>query len=85
MSTKQEMINELERLLTVMLTLRSHGSDYADLRHAQGVADGFMLALLDSGVATRQELLALVRTTRTALDGPGARDVHLDEMETAAA
>ena len=55
------------------------------LAYAQGLVDGYMRALLESGVASRNELLAVVREQRTALDGSPIRALYLDEVETFAA
>jgi hypothetical protein len=85
MQLKQQMLSELDILLRNMLDLRSKGSAYAHLSRAQGMVDGFMMALIDSGIATRQEVLDVVRSTRTALDGPGSRKLTRDEAESVAA
>ncbi len=82
---RTQMLQELEVLLRDMLEMRYRGGDHARLAHAQGLVDGYMRALLEGGLATRDELLALVRHQRVALDGPAVRDLHLDEMDSTVA
>lgn len=85
MQRKNQMLQELEVLLRDMLDMRYRGGDHARLAHAQGLVDGYMRALMESGMATRDELLAVVREQRAVLDGPATREVHIDEVEHAAA
>lgn len=85
MHRKDQMLRELDVLLRDMLEMRYRGGDHARFAHAQGLVDGYMRALLDGGLATRGELLAVVREQRAALDGPPIREVHLDEVESTVA
>ena len=85
MHPKAQMLRELEEMLRHMLETRYRGGDHARLAHAQGCVDGYMRALLEGGIATRDEIMALVREQRAALDGPATKEVHLDEIESAAA
>jgi len=85
MHPKDQMLRELNVLLRDMLEMRYRGGDHAHLAHAQGLVDGYMRALLEAGLATRDELLAVVREQRTALDGPPIREVHHDEVESTVA
>ncbi|HNS97551.1 MAG TPA: hypothetical protein PLJ27_15750 [Polyangiaceae bacterium] len=85
MHRKDQMMQELNGLIRELLELRYRGGDYTRLAHAQGVVDGYMQALLDSGLASREELLALVRQQRAVIDGPATRSVYLDEIETTVA
>lgn len=85
MHRKDQMLRELDVLLRDMLEMRYRGGDHARLAYAQGLVDGYMRALLEGGLATRDDLLALVRKQRTAMDGPATREIHLDEAESTAA
>jgi|APLow6443716910_1056828.scaffolds.fasta_scaffold46581_2 hypothetical protein len=85
MRPKDQMLRELNVLIKEMLDMRYRGGDYARLAHAQGLVDGYMKALLEGGLASRDELLALVRQQRAVIDGPAVRTVQMDEIETTVA
>jgi len=85
MLPKSDMLQELGRLLAEALTTRNRGGDHARVTRMQGIVDGYMRALLDSGVATNEELLAIVASSRSSVDGPATRVVEADELKTAAA
>jgi hypothetical protein len=85
MRPKDQMLRELHVLIKNMLEMRYRGGDYARLAHAQGLVDGYMRALLEGGLATRDELLVLVREQRAVMDGPAVRALHFDEVETTVA
>lgn len=74
---KADMLRELRNVLRESFTLQHEGGSYAKLSRAQGVADGYMRALLDSGLSTNRELLALVAEERTAVRGPATREIEL--------
>ena len=61
---KEELMNTLRRLLRDVVTARFEGGAYAKLSRAHGYADGYMAALLDSGVMEQDSLLKLVREER---------------------
>jgi hypothetical protein len=85
MRSKAEMLKELETMLHDIFVARTTGMNYSRLARAHGYVDGYMRALLDSGMASKQELLQLVAAKRGEVDGPATREVHLDEVESAAA
>ena len=85
MRSKVEMLTELETMLHDIFVARTGGMNYSRLARAHGYVDGYMRALLDSGMASKQELLQLVAAKRGEIDGPATREVHLDEVESAAA
>jgi hypothetical protein len=85
MRSKAEMLRELETMLHDIFVARTGGMNYSRLARAHGYVDGYMRALLDSGMASKQELLQLVAAKRGEVDGPATREVHLDEVESAAA
>jgi hypothetical protein len=85
MRSKAEMLKELETMLHDIFVARTGGMNYARLARAHGYVDGYMRALLDSGLASKQELLQIVAAKRGEVDGPATREIHLDEIESAAA
>ena len=70
MRTKADMLSELKVMLYDALLAKTRGVTYPRLARAHGYVDGYMKALLDSGIATNQELLSLVAEARTTVDGP---------------
>ena len=70
---KAEMLNELKRMLNDVLTAKTKGVTYQRLARAHGYVDGYMRALLDLDVATKNELLELVANERERLSGPAMR------------
>jgi len=70
MSAKTEMLENLRTMLRDVFRLRNDGVTYARLARAHGYVDGYMRALLESGVTDKSELLALVAEEREAVDGP---------------
>ena len=70
MRTKADMLNELKVMLYDALLAKTRGVTYPRLARAHGYVDGYMKAMLDSGIATNQELLDLVAEARTTVDGP---------------
>lgn len=79
------MLVELERMLNESLCAQAKGSSYSKLAKLQGAVDGYMRALLDGGLATRQELLELVASVRANVNGPATRDMLLDKATEIAA
>jgi hypothetical protein len=70
MQSKSLVLDELRRMLKDVFTATAKGSVYARVARAHGYVDGFMRALLDTGFATRAELLALVAEERENISGP---------------
>ncbi|HTM43501.1 MAG TPA: hypothetical protein VL137_01025 [Polyangiaceae bacterium] len=68
--SKTEVLAELREMLSDVFRLRQSGIAYAKLQRAHGYADGYMKVLLDAGVVTKSELLALVSAERERVDGP---------------
>ena len=83
MRSKVEMLTELETMLHDIFAARTNGMNYARMARAHGYVDGYMRALLDSGLASKQELLDLVASKRTQVSGPATREVQLDEVAAA--
>ena len=84
MATKSDLLAELRTMLDDVLHAKTRGESYQRLARAHGYVDGYMRALLESGIATRQELLLLVADERSAVHGPATREVTLDDAEAAA-
>lgn len=53
-----------------VLEARSRGETERRLRSAHAFVDGYMQAMLDAGLATRAQLLSLVKEERELLCGP---------------
>ncbi|MEM7604474.1 MAG: hypothetical protein AAF411_03885 [Myxococcota bacterium] len=58
------LLRTLKDLLREVLHARFDGAAYAKLARAHGYADGYMRALLDSGLVSQKELLKLVGEER---------------------
>lgn len=86
MRDKAEMMAELRRMLQDVFTLRHAGANYPRLARAHGYVDGYMRALLESGQATKQELLVLVAEERAEVSGPATREIapHAGQLSDSA-
>lgn len=71
--TKSEMLSELRTMLHDVLVAREQGQTAIKLGRAHGYIDGYMKALLDSGMATKKELLDVVSGERERVSGPAMR------------
>jgi hypothetical protein len=74
-SSKADMLTELRRLLHDLFMARCEGANYNRLARAHGYVDGYMRALLESGHATKQEMLDLVAEERARVSGPATREI----------
>lgn len=84
MSSKLEMLENLRTMLRDVFRLRNEGVTYARLARAHGYVDGYMRALLESGVADKAELLSLVAEERQSVDGPATAAISADAATAAA-
>lgn len=75
MRSKTEAMAGLRRMLHDMLTAREGGESAPRLARVKGCVDGAMRALLDSGQATRKELLDLVAAERARVSGPATAEI----------
>ena len=73
MRTKAEVLGELRTMLRDIFVAKSQGETHARLARAHGYVDGYMRALLETGVAGKQELLELVASERERVSGPAMR------------
>ena len=76
--SKAEMLETLRVMLRDVFRLRSDGAAYARLARAHGYVDGYMRALLETQIADKNELLALVAQERTQVDGPATGSVEVE-------
>jgi len=73
MARKTDMLVTLRKLLGDVFGAQYGGAHHERLSRAFGYADGYMRAMLDSGIASKQELLEVVVTERRhSLRGPDA-------------
>lgn len=69
MKSKAEVMAELRSMLADVFAAKASGEAYERLARAHGYVDGFMRALLDMGIVTKGELLALVNVERERSTG----------------
>jgi hypothetical protein len=79
MRTKGERLDELRGMLRDVFVARAGGASYPRLARAHGYVDGYMRALLESGHATKEELLQLVAAERTGVSGPATREIGRED------
>jgi len=68
--SKSAMFETLRTMLREVFRLRRDGAAYARLSRAHGYVDGYMRAMMESGIATQKELLDVVSAERVRVDGP---------------
>jgi hypothetical protein len=87
MQTKDEVFEELRAMFRNVLAASAAGGSHPRLSRARGNVDGYMRALLDLGIATRDELLTLIAAERERANGPaiGAVDDGAEADGVAAA
>ena len=83
MKTKAEVMAELRTMLGDVFAAKAAGEEYGRLARAHGYVDGYMRALLDTGLVAKDELLEVVNSERERSSGPAMRPVS--ELETKAA
>jgi hypothetical protein len=81
MHSKDEVLEELRAMFRNALAASEAGGSHARLSRARGNVDGYMRALLDLGVATREELLELIAAERERANGPAVRAVDATETD----
>ncbi|MEO6572236.1 MAG: hypothetical protein ABIP89_00255 [Polyangiaceae bacterium] len=73
MRTKTEVLNELRGMLRDIFAAKAAGETHARLARAHGYVDGYMRAVLETGMAGKEELLELVAQERERASGPAMR------------
>lgn len=76
MRQKEEVLNELRTMLRDVFTAKAAGETHVRLARAHGYVDGYMRALLESGMTTREELVELVANERERVSGPAIRPLQ---------
>lgn len=79
MRNKVEILNQLRTMLRDVFVAKSAGETYARLARAHGYVDGYMRALLETGVVEKEELLSIVASEREQVSGPAMR--ALDDVQ----
>jgi hypothetical protein len=77
---KSKMSDELRKMLRDVFVARASGTSYPRMARAHGYVDGYMRALLECGLATKDELLRMVAEERSRIDGPATRYVQYGEV-----
>lgn len=73
MKAKAEVISEVRAMLCDVFNAKNAGEAYGRLARAHGYVDGYMRALLELGVVTKDELLEVVNAERERSSGPAMR------------
>lgn len=82
--SEAELLDILRSLLRESFRLQSEGGSQARLSQAVGYVDGYVRALIETGIADHATLLAVVRDMRAESRGAPTRTVE-SEREVAAA
>lgn len=72
MEHKPALLQVLRSLLSGVFAAQVEGGSHAKLVRAFGYADGFMRAVLEANIVTKQELLKIVQEERTRTMGTGS-------------
>ena len=85
--SREILIQTLRGLLGEAFALHQKGATGARLGRSYGMADGYMLALIELGVATRKELRVVVAEERVRRLGPATQRLEAEAAagESAAA
>jgi hypothetical protein len=79
MASRDEMITDLRTMLRDMFAASASGAGGARLARAHGYVDGYMRAMLDLGLATKSDLLAVVMAERERFAGPALRELDRED------
>ena len=82
--SKAEMHDILRALLRESLRLQQSGANQPKLALAQGYVDGFVRALVESGLSDHKAMLDIVREVRGELGGPATTVVEKQTSTLAA-
>ena len=82
MRNKVEIVNELRSMLRDVFVAKSGGETYARLARAHGYVDGYMRALLETGLVSKEELLSVVAAERERVSGPAIRAITEVESDS---
>jgi hypothetical protein len=73
MRNKTEVLQELRTMLRDIFTAKAAGETHGRLARAHGYVDGYMRAVMETGLATKEELLEIVAAERERVSGPALR------------
>ena len=79
-----ELHDILKGLLRESMRLHADGASGQCLGRADGYVDGFVRALVESGVSDHASILALVKGVRRELGGPATSELQADSATLAA-
>jgi|SRR6187399_2086495 len=79
---REQALLQLKDALRQLFVLRHAGVAHAEITQAQGLVDGYMNCLLDLGLVSDSELLALVVATRRGVDGPATGTLSTSALES---
>ncbi|MFC1641121.1 hypothetical protein ACFL5O_00320 [Myxococcota bacterium] len=82
-ASKRDMLQGVRQLVREALEMRERGTSFPKLAHVQGMIDGSMRVLLEAGIASRAELLALVAKERERRQGPAIAVLEPDQLAVA--
>jgi len=82
-NSKADMLVTLGSMLRDVFELRHKGGRHDRLTRAHGYVDGYMRGMIETGMATKAELLEFVAQQRRNVDGPATRVVAEDETVAA--
>ncbi len=74
--SKSDMLKELSTMLHDVFRARERGTSHPRMARAHGYVDGYMRGMLETGVATKQELLTVVAEQRAVVAGPATAEVR---------
>ena len=72
------MLSELRKMLHDVFVARATGALHPKITRSHGYVDGYMRALLETGTASKEELLMLVAEERAIVSGPATGAVEVD-------
>jgi hypothetical protein len=75
MNSKVVVLGQLRSMLADVFVAKASGEAYGRIARAHGYVDGFMKALLETGLVSKEELLSIVASERERAMGPAMRDV----------
>jgi hypothetical protein len=82
--SEPELLEILKSLLRDSMRLHSEGASGARLGRADGYVDGFVRALVESGLADHASILAIVKGVRREVGGAAVGEVRSDSATLAA-
>lgn len=79
-----ELYETLRSLLRDAIRLHAEGAPGSRLAQADGYVDGFIRAMVESGLSDHKAILGIVRGVRRELDGPPTATLEADSATLAA-